>query len=202
MSSRLLTTPSLLPPKSTRISSGSIRTTVPSTTSPCLRLFTSLSGWSSSSAIVIGSVALYRNLDLGGLAAWAVRPPGTHRRSRSAPPSRRSSPTRLPRPGRLRSATSSGASDSVISAVARRRWRLDFHRLRLGLGRRLRLIGDGLGRLRIGERSAPPCRRRRSIRFGHRLLGDGHRGLLLGLIGNALGRRLGVFGQCGIRSCR
>ena len=44
MSSRLLTTPSLLPPKSTRISSGSIRTTVPSTTSPCLRLLTSLSG--------------------------------------------------------------------------------------------------------------------------------------------------------------
>src|SRR5687767_15277437 len=56
MSSRLLTTPSLLPPKSTRISSGSMRTTVPSTTSPCLRLLTSLSGWSSSSAIVIDSL--------------------------------------------------------------------------------------------------------------------------------------------------
>src|SRR2546430_8155269 len=55
MSSRLETTPSLLPPKSTRISSGSMRTTVPSTTSPCLRLLTSTSGCSRSSAIVIGS---------------------------------------------------------------------------------------------------------------------------------------------------
>jgi hypothetical protein len=37
-SSRLLTTPSDLAPMSTRISSLSMRTTLPSTTSPCLRL--------------------------------------------------------------------------------------------------------------------------------------------------------------------
>ena len=54
-SSRLLTTPSLLAPMSTRISSLSIRTTLPSTTSPCLKLLMSESCSASSSSIVVGS---------------------------------------------------------------------------------------------------------------------------------------------------
>ena len=54
-SSRLLTTPSLLAPMSTRISSLSMRTTLPSTTSPCLKLLMSESCSASSSSIVVGS---------------------------------------------------------------------------------------------------------------------------------------------------
>ena len=54
-SSRLLTTPSLFAPMSTRISSLSMRTTVPSTTSPCLKLLMSESCSASSSSIVVGS---------------------------------------------------------------------------------------------------------------------------------------------------
>ena len=54
-SSRLLTTPSLLAPMSTRISSLSMRTTWPSTTSPCLKLLMSESCSASSSSMVVGS---------------------------------------------------------------------------------------------------------------------------------------------------
>ncbi len=54
-SSRLLTTPSLLAPMSTRISSLSMRTTWPSTTSPCLKLLMSESCSARSSSIVVGS---------------------------------------------------------------------------------------------------------------------------------------------------
>src|SRR4030067_948815 len=53
--SRLLTTPSDLAPMSTRISSLSMRTTVPSTTSPCLKLRISPLCSLSSSSIVVGS---------------------------------------------------------------------------------------------------------------------------------------------------
>ena len=71
-SSRLLTTPSDLAPMSTRISSLSMRTTVPSTTSPCLKLLMSASCSASSSSIVVGSGPLAGRLggrrlgDLGG----------------------------------------------------------------------------------------------------------------------------------------
>ena len=54
-SSRLLTTPSDFAPMSTRISSLSMRTTLPSTTSPCLKLLMSESCSASSSSIVVGS---------------------------------------------------------------------------------------------------------------------------------------------------
>ena len=72
-SSRLLTTPSLLAPMSTRISSLSMRTTWPSTTSPCLKLLMSESCSASSSSIVVGS---------GPSVAPAPAPP--RRRSRRA----------------------------------------------------------------------------------------------------------------------
>src|SRR5258706_509351 len=67
--SRLLTTPSLFAPMSTRISSLSIRTTVPSTTSPCLKLLISVSCSARSSSIVVGSGPVGRGRAGAGVAA-------------------------------------------------------------------------------------------------------------------------------------
>ena len=95
-SSRLLTTPSDLAPMSTRISSLSMRTTVPSTTSPCLRLRISPDCSLSSSSMVVGSG---RVVDDGLRALWLRRAGGRRSglavaaapASRSGPPRRRRS---------------------------------------------------------------------------------------------------------------
>ena len=94
-SSRLLTTPSLLAPMSTRISSLSIRTTVPSTTSPCLKLLMSVSCSASSSSIVVGSGPSSRDglglLLLGGgrgVRRLVVAERAVSARRRSAPRAR------------------------------------------------------------------------------------------------------------------
>ena len=79
-SSRLLTTPSLLAPMSTRISSLSIRTTLPSTTSPCLKLLMSESCSARSSSIVVGSGPSSRPGRVP--RAPRRRSPRAHRRSR------------------------------------------------------------------------------------------------------------------------
>ena len=126
-SSRLLTTPSDLAPMSTRISSLSMRTTVPSTTSPCLRLRISPACSLSSSSIVVGSgrsSTTRRRLGgrRGARRSAALRPrqrahPRVSRRPRRARRALGASSARRPRPQRRLV----GSGSSAVGSTAARR---------------------------------------------------------------------------------
>ena len=146
---------------STRISSLSIRTTVPSTTSPCLKLLMSESCSASSSSIVVGSGPRSRGAGPGrprprprrrrrvGGVVGAQRRRRRHRRPRPAHrPSAAVAVARRPRP-RL-----AGASASVAAAAAR-------GASALGGGCVGAAVGVGRRRLgRVGASAAMPRRRR------------------------------------------
>ena len=178
-SSRLLTTPSLLAPMSTRISSLSIRTTVPSTTSPCLKLLISPSVSARSSSIVVGSgpvgfgragagAAGDRGFGdgAGASAAGSSAAGGT-----SPPPRQRPRPS----PGASSAATWASAAPRRSRRPRRLVGRLSDHRCSgrpRRPGPRRGLVGDGLGSLGRGKRGV-----RRSLGVG-----GGRRGRGLGVV--------------------
>ena len=172
ISSRLETTPSLFPPKSTRISSGSMRTTVPSTTSPCLRLLTSFDGrrgaapWSSARtrppAQARGGLRFGGRLAAAAIGSGSGRPPvraagfrlsrhrlglGLRLRARGRPPVRRQARQRSGH--RLQARWRSGLLDDLISLVASLR---GGGHLRRGF-RGVRLLGRNGDRLGLGRGS-------------------------------------------------
>ena len=138
-SSRLLTTPSDLAPMSTSISSLSMRTTVPSTTSPCLRLRISPSCSLSSSSIVVGSGRVSTTGSCSGSAAGAA--------ARSSA----DSPAPMPRPRPQARADGLGLGDCDLG-----------HGLGARLGDGSRLTAASARRLRPrGTASAASARLRR-----------------------------------------
>ena len=125
-SSRLDTTPSLLPPKSTSSSSGSMRTTIPSTTSPWRRFFTSWSGRSMSSAMVVGSGRGSAGASGTGISSAAASAAGASSRDRligdglglTAASARRASSTAITASIGSAGAASSAGLESGVSASA------------------------------------------------------------------------------------
>ena len=109
-SSRLLTTPSDLAPMSTSISSLSMRTTVPSTTSPCLRLRISPSCSLSSSSIVVGSGRVSTTGSDSSSAA------GADSRSSADSPVTGSSTTRAPATAATGSAATAARGSAATAA--------------------------------------------------------------------------------------
>ena len=208
-SSRLLTTPSLLAPMSTRISSLSIRTTLPSTTSPCLKLLMSrvllgeqllhrrrlgpsgARGDAGSSSVFAGGRAHPRLVGAQAIASSAAAGGLVGRGSSAARSPRR---PRLPRRSRRATGGSSRGSRSAASLgplrVGRsaRRWRP-----------RRRLIG---GRGGVGGDLVRRGRRRLGVGLGvggGGLVGDGDRrdGVLGRLVGSeALASGSGAVPPC------
>ena len=160
-SSRLLTTPSLLAPMSTRISSLSIRTTLPSTTSPCLKLLMSESCSARSSSIVVGSgpstrggrgllVLVPGGRGVRGVVRGQAFGVGSGGRSAAAAP-RRSGPRRRRRRRRRSAARLGGAASAARSAAG-------------GLGGGSRGFGGGgLGAASAAARPREPRRLRRRL---------------------------------------
>ena len=123
-SSRLLTTPSDLAPMSTRISSLSMRTTVPSTTSPCFRLRISPDCSLRSSSIVVGSgrsddrapaprrrpPRVRRRNPLRSVRVQALHPPAVRPPARGRPPGPPGPPGSV--------GSGAGASAGVVDASA------------------------------------------------------------------------------------
>ena len=129
-SSRLLTTPSDLAPMSTRISSLSMRTTVPSTTSPCLKLLMSESCSASSSSIVVGSGPVGVAGRAGARSSWLDvlcgrrvgrfgLGGGARRSAAAAAPRRRAARPSRRRARRRRRSALGGASGCAAGASAR-----------------------------------------------------------------------------------
>ena len=132
-SSRLLTTPSLLAPMSTRISSLSMRTTWPSTTSPCLKLLMSESCSASSSSIVVGSGPSGR-AGAGSSSSSLAAGASAVSSSVSVSSAGRRPPSLPDGPARSSSAAGAAGSGSRVGAAAARRRRAS----RLGIGLWLR----------------------------------------------------------------
>ena len=143
---------------STRISSLSIRTTVPSTTSPCLKLLMSESCSARSSSIVVGSGPRSRGAGAGSSASSSSAAVGASAVS-SASQLRRQRHRR----GRATATSPMGDSSAAVAASSRRRARRCWQR-RVGVGRaraprrrsagarRRRRLGVDRRRFRLGRR--------------------------------------------------